>query len=64
MVLRNNIDFTIWPYLTWSPSTVKLDDVMGSNVLHYRYLHAKCRGKHVSHGMLVTFILGDICNFT
>ena len=41
--------------LTWLPSKVKFDDVIGSNAHHYRRLHAKWSRKLVSHSMLVTF---------
>ena len=54
-----NIDLKIWPFyltLTWPPSKVNFDDVIGSNDHHYRYLRVKWLRKHVSHGMSVTFI--------
>ena len=47
------------PYLASCSSKVKLDDVIGSNNHHHRYLRAKWLRKHVSHGMFVTFIFSD-----
>ena len=43
--------------LTWPPSNVKLDDVIGSNDCHHRYMRTKWPRKHVSRGMFVTFIV-------
>ena len=48
-----------WSYLTWSPSKVRLDDVIISNDRHYRHLRIKWLRKHVSHGLFVTFISSD-----
>ena len=42
--------------LTCPPSKLRLDDVIGSNDNHYRYMRARPRN-HVSHGMFATFIL-------
>ena len=45
----------IWP--DWPPSKARLDDVIGLNDCHHRYLRAKWPRKQVSHGMFVTSIL-------
>ena len=46
--------------LTWPPSKVNFDDVIGSDAHHYRYLRVKWPRKRVSLGMFVTFIFCDL----
>ena len=48
------------PTLTWPLSKVSLNDATRYNDHRYRHLSAKCPGKHISHGMLVTFIFSDL----
>ena len=50
--------------LSWPPSKVIFDDVMGLDDHHYRCLRAKLPRKHVSHCIFVTFFLMNFCDMT
>ena len=46
--------------LTWNPSKVKFDDLIGSSKQHCRYRRAKWPGKPALHSMLVAFIFSKL----
>ena len=50
--------------LTWNPSKVKFDDIIGCNHNHCRYPRTEWPIKLVLHGMLELLFLATFCDLT